>query len=303
MSGYKNFGWFIIILLSVILPLNGFVSLKIIPCAREQSMGGVGASSAIGPQGMYFNPSITAGLQTFAVAMNYQKRFLDTYAQSIFIIRPLKSFNVGLGISIFNAGKVEVRPPYPTTEALGEINPIDFTAYLNISREIKADNKSFRFGISPRIYYSKIAEYDASGYGLDLGIFFAPMPNFSWGVSILDFGSEIKYYRTSDNLPTRLVGGFEYFLGWLSVKSFPNVKISTDLNYFIYERQANLNIGSEFDINRKFFMRAGYRLGSGSETYTLGLGVIAGKFRIDYAFIPYSLNLGVGHHLSLGMGY
>ncbi|MCS7258718.1 MAG: PorV/PorQ family protein [candidate division WOR-3 bacterium] len=284
-------------------PLNSFVSLKIVPSAREQSMGGVGNVSAIGPQGMYFNPSITAGLRSFALAINYQRRFLDTYAQSVFLIRSFKNFNVGFGLNTFNAGKIEVRPPWPTDEVFGEINPADFTFYFNISREIKVQDKTFRLGASPRLYYSKIGEYSASGYGIDLGMFFASIPNFNWGISLLDFGSEIRYYRIRDNLPTRLVGGVEYFLNLSRMKFLSNFKIGADFNYFVYERTSNLNIGGELNINKRLFIRAGYRINNKNEPYSFGLGVVAKKLRFDYAFIPYSLNLGIGHHLSIGLGY
>ena len=141
-----------------VVTYTGFSSLRIIPSARECAMGGAGVISAIGPSAMYYNPALTAALKSFAVNINYTKWFLDTYEQSVFLTRPLPYFNLGLGLVNFNAGELEYRPDHPTENPYGEFNPVDFNFYLNLSRSAA----KMAYGISARVYYEKIYEYDVS---------------------------------------------------------------------------------------------------------------------------------------------
>ncbi|MBS4016506.1 MAG: PorV/PorQ family protein [Candidatus Latescibacteria bacterium] len=277
--------------------------MKIIPSAREQAMGGAGVISALGPQSMYYNPALTSSLTSFAANFNYAKWFLDMYEQSVFLTRPFNNFSLGFGIVNFNAGQLEHRPDYPTEAIIGEFNPNDFTFYLNFSHKLVPEQGVIGLGASGRFYYSKILDATASAIGLDAGVFYQPVSNLRFGVSLLNWGTEMKYVSRKFSLPTRFLAGADYLIALNDKFTSPQVKLTADLSYLYYDKQLNLNSGLEIIISNNYFIRTGYRLNDPTNKFSAGFGLIVKNFRIEYAYTPYHLDLGTGHHLSLGLGY
>lgn len=288
--------FFIISILSFVNANNvSYSSLRIIPSARECAMGGAGVISAIGPSAMFYNPALTANLNTFALNINYAKWFFDSYEQSLFLFRPLPYFNLGLGIVNFNAGELEARPDQPTDEVYGTFNPSDFNFFVNLSR--RANKMSY--GLSGRFYYQKIYEYTATGYGADVGLTFNPLANFDLGVALTNFGTTMRFIREDFWLPTKFSLGITYKI------QNPKFKIQNclDLSYLFYDKKTELNAGIELSFTEKYFARAGYKLSELVNDYNFGFGLIVKQFRIEYAYSPYNLNIPSVHHFSLSLGY
>ena len=282
---------------------TGLASLQITPNARECGMAGAGISSAIGPSSMYYNPSLTGNLNSFAINLNYTKWFLDTYEQSLFLVKPLNIFNLGLGVVNFNAGKFDFRPDHPTDEPTGYYKPNDFNFYLNLSRAITKDNYHMSFGISGRYYYEKIYEYDATGIGADAGFTVKFPSRIQIGFSITNFGTTMKFIREDFWLPTKLSGSASYNIDFNSTNIKPRINFTTDLGYFIYDNKVNLNSGIELSMKDRYFIRTGYKFTQESNHLNFGFGLIIKNLRIEYAFSPYELNLSSTHHFSVSMGY
>jgi hypothetical protein len=262
-------------------------------------MGGAGVISAIGPSAMYFNPALTASLKSFAVNINYTKWFLDTYEQSLFITRPLPYFNLGLGIVNFNAGELEYRPDHPTDNPYGTFNPSDFNFFLNISRSAP----KIMYGISARLYYEKIYENTASGFGADAGLSFDALPNLQIGCTITNFGTTMRFIQEDFWLPTKFSAGFDYNINFRQNNSPLKLKVTSDLGYLFYDKKTELNSGLELSLKDKYFARAGYKSSEQTNHYNFGFGLIIKKFRIEYAYSPFNLNIGNVHHFSLSIGY
>ncbi len=294
---------FILFSSAIALNYSGFSSLKITPSARECAMGGTGVISGLGPQSMYYNPSLTSELKSFAVNINYAKWFLDMYEQSIFAVRPLPYFNLGLGIVSFNAGDLDFRPDYPTEDPNGYFNPNDFNFFLNISKMTTRGQSRAGFGISGRFFYQKIYEYTATGIGADAGLSLHLLPNFSFGFSIIDFGTSMKFIREDFSLPTKFLTGINYNINLKNISSAPKVKMTSDLGYLFYDKKLNLNCGAELSFSDKYFLRTGYKFGETINHYNLGFGLIVKSLRIEYAFSPNNLELSNTHHISLSLGY
>jgi hypothetical protein len=278
-----------------------FASLSIIPSARECAMGGAGAISAVGPAAMYYNPALTSTLSSFAININYTKWLIDTYEQSIFLVRPLPYFNLGLGMVNFNYGDIEYRPDYPTENSNGSFNPNDFNFYLNLSKTINNDNFSTSFGISGRYYYQKIYEYTATGIGTDIGLAFNFLPELQVGFSIVNFGTAMRFIREDFLLPTKFLAGVNYSID--KFISMPKIRITSDFGYLFNDKKVSLNSGLEMSIKDKYFLRTGYKFGDQNSHVNFGFGVIVKNFRIEYAFSPYDMEIGTAHHFSLSLGY
>lgn len=300
----KYFGFiFFILSFTAFANLSSFSSLKIIPSAREQAMGGAGVIAAIGPQAMYHNPALTSELNAFAINFNYNKWFLDTYEQSIFLVRPLRALNLGFGMVGFNAGPLELRPNFPTDEILGEFNPVDFNFYFNLSRKIGTANDAFSLGVSGRLYYSKIYDETATGYGFDAGISYHPIPDLRVGFAIVNFGTQMRYISEKFSVPRRFATGADYLIKLNHNPNSPTLKLTSDLSYLYYEEKFNSNSGLEFILSDKYFVRAGYKLSGQPSHITAGIGFIVKNLRVEYVLTPNQFDLGSNHHISLSLGY
>lgn len=288
------------ILLTSILTItfgdSGLASLKIVPGVREAGMANTGVASAQGPQAIYFNPAAISRYNNFMANLYYAKWFLDTHHQSLFVVRPLKIFNIGFGVVNFSYGEVENRDNKPTEEPIGYFNPQDYSFFLTLSRAL--DNRT-AIGVSGKFYYQKIFDKTTSAGGIDVGLKFDVMPKMALGFSIINFGSTMRYIREKFWLPTEAKAGASYNLP-LGNQSLIG---ALDLSYLPYDKKFSAGIGAEFALNNLLFLRAGVSPFSETGKISSGLGIKLNKFRLEYSFNPYTENLGATHRFSVGFGY
>jgi hypothetical protein len=291
----------IFILLTVILTLtfgdSGLASLKIVPGVREAGMANTGVASAQGPQAIYFNPAAISRYNKFQANLYYAKWLLDMHHQSLFVVRPMKIFNIGFGVVNFSYGNVENRDNKPTEEPIGYFNPQDYSFFLTLSRAL--DNRT-AIGVSGKFYYQKIFDKTTSGGGVDFGLkFFDVMPQMALGFSIINFGTTMRFIREKFWLPTEAKAGASYNLPLGN----QNLNGALDLSYFPYDKKFSAGIGVEFDLNDFLFLRGGVRPFSETDKISTGLGIKLSKFRLEYSFSPFTYDLGTTHRFSLGFGY
>ena len=67
------------------------------------------------------------------------------------------------------------------------------------------------------------------------------------------------------------------------------------------DNQLRVHWGAELLWIERIALRSGYQMGYDEKGLSAGLGVRQGRFRIDYAFVPYSSDLGTTHRISLGI--
>jgi hypothetical protein len=62
-----------------------------------------------------------------------------------------------------------------------------------------------------------------------------------------------------------------------------------------------VNMGLEYVVKERLFLRGGFVTGHDTRSWSLGLGVMRKNWRVDYAFLPISAGLGSGHRVALGI--
>lgn len=286
----------IFLLLSLAFGNSGLTSLKIAPGAREAGMASTGVASAQGPQAIYFNPALISSYHNFLLNLYYARWFFDMSHQAIFVMRPTKIFNIGLGVVNFSYGAIENRAENPTDEPLGYFNPQDYSFFLTLSRAL--DNRT-AIGASGKFYFQKILDKTVTSGGADVGLKFLVLPEMALGVSIINFGPTLRYSREKFWLPTEAKIGIGYDL------PLGNQQLSgaIDIGYFPYDKKISAGVGTEFVFNNSLFVRFGIRPFSETNKITTGLGFKLNNFRVEYSFAPYTYNLGTTHRFAIGIGY
>ncbi len=285
-----------ILLVSIAIGETGFGSLKIVPATREAGMAGTGVAAGQGPQSIYFNPASISRYNNFMANLYYAKWFLGTHHQSFFVVRPTKIFNIGLGVVNFSYGELQQRPDYPTDRPSGYFSPQDYSFFLTLSRAL--DHRT-AIGISGKFYYQKILDLSSSSGGIDIGMKFEALSDLTFGFSVINFGSTMSFLREKFWLPTQVKAGASYD------NPIQNHSLigALDVSYLPYDKKLKFDIGAEFGLNENLFIRAGLSPLSETNKISSGLGVKLNNFRLDYAFCPYTNDLGITHRFSIGFGY
>lgn len=289
---FVPFVFFLVI--SRLSALTGFASFKIGVSPREVAMGGAGVASGTGPTAIYWNPALSSfNTSDFGLNISYARFFTDMSHQSLFLTQTTKPINLGFGIVNFNYGKVEYREDRPTDDPIGYFTPMDFALFLNLSRSL---DPTTSLGISGKLYYSKLFDEVAQGIGADIGLLFKPKPNIKLGISVINFGQTLRFFREKVWLPTEGKVGFGYEL-------LKFLKVAGDFSYLFYTQDFRLNFGSEINLGKAIFLRFGLSPFTQANQYSLGFGIARKDFRFEYAFSPYNYNFGSVHRFGLGIGY
>lgn len=145
---------------------------------------------------------------------------------------------------------------------------------------------------------------NARGWGVDIGLHTKPISWFSWGLTVWDLISRLKWdTQRTEKLPLTYQTGvaFYYFKHRLILAS--------DLKGEAKETFTDWRLGAELWLGRALALRIGYdmKLGQGYEPGILTAGAgfsIKSKgvrYALDYAFLNQSGVLGAIHRLSLNL--
>jgi len=192
----------------------------------------------------------------------------------------------------FSVGSLERRDDAGFQE--GSFSPEDSAIGLGFSWTAGG----FLMGVTAKSVRSKIVS-SAGTYAADLGVMSPETNGRRWGVSASNVGGRLKYDAKDEDLPANFaLGGVQRF-GRHALAA--DIKFPRDNNaYFALGAEGGLAMGSLTG-----FGRVGYSTRSGAESGSLagasiGAGVKARFFSLDYAFAPFG-DLGSVHFLSLAL--
>ncbi|RKY89351.1 hypothetical protein DRQ09_01475 [candidate division KSB1 bacterium] len=249
--------------------------------ARAKSMGDAFVPVADDIFAIFYNPAGLPFLRYNSFSLSY--RFLSLDRKFSFIgyagrIGP----SGGISIGWINAGVKNIDERDFTGVITGKIDNSENGFYFSFANRIY---KNFSVGISGKILYNKLYSLTAKGFGLDFGILYSGLKNFSFGLQIKDVHS--RYTWNSESI---------YERGTISTDRFPaEFKFGASYLYL----PENLLLSVEFDKNEKtdwklkfggekkffdfLFIRSGYN--SSGITFGLGLKI---RYSGKISFINYS---------------
>ena len=66
--------------------------------------------------------------------------------------------------------------------------------------------------------------------------------------------------------------------------------------------EIHVNVGAEARLHEMFQLRSGYMVNYDTKNFTAGASFFYRKIIVDYAFVPYTSNLGTSHLFNLTFG-
>ncbi len=274
---------------------TGLSFLKIGAGARAVGMGEAFTALVDDASGTFWNPAGLARLQNSELVFTHNE-WLQGITNECFSL----GFNIGknvFGLSFMSntVGGIERRVK-PTAEPLGIVNAHDVMFGLSYARFLNPD---LTIGATAKFLYEKIYVESSSGVAIDLGLqYHTKINGLRAGFVLQNFGYMTKLKEESVQLPQTLRIGVAYLLPFQLLQG--GIVLATDW-VKILESTSHLNIGLEYLFKGFFALRFGYQTGFDEKGIQGGFGIALKKYRLDYAFVPFTSELGNSHRISFGM--
>jgi hypothetical protein len=154
------------------------------------------------------------------------------------------------------------------------------------SNDVKIDAYNARFeqylGLSAKYIHSTLLEeYSASAFALDAGwLVKEPDLGFSFGASLANYGSGLKYLKDSNPLPSIARLGLSWQGDTIRDHS---ILLSLEGDFYTGEKLSSLRTGMEYNFEKMFNFRLGYKAREDNSGPTMGIGAHHQGFAVDLA--------------------
>ncbi len=239
---------------------------------------------------LWWNPGSAGWLEHSEAFISYHEWFMDirdVYGGLAYATR-MGVFGLGLvysgtsGIEGWDANNEE-------TTLFGQTSGI-----VNFTYSRKA-GRTATVGLNFKGLYDRIADETGFGFGIDLGANILVASKIRIAGVVKDIGTSMKYGSTSASLPMSLRAGIAY-------SPLKDINVLLDGEYLRFAKP-NVHFGIEYWVKEIVALRAGLKTkpNEGLQSYyTAGLGIKYQQFFLDYAFVPYSSELGMTHRVLVG---
>jgi hypothetical protein len=271
---------------------QGAVSLKFPTTPFVAATGESFVADPTALQSILINPANIASRENYGVLFSHTEWIQDIRTECLSIAAPFSFGSLSLTIENTSVDGLELRAiPGP---AIGTFNTQ--SAFFQLSYGVEL-TQNIRIGIAPKYLYEKIFVDEATGYGMDAGVLYTPpMDGLSLGCSLTNMGSLAAFRNERIDLPTqiRLGGTYAFNLDKMifRVATAFSSELGTVTNHY--------SIGGEASYDRTITVRFGYQTGIDTRGFSAGMGIRYSLVTIDYAYVPFSLQVGNSHLISIG---
>ncbi|HPG31548.1 MAG TPA: PorV/PorQ family protein [bacterium] len=242
--------------------------------AKPVSLGGAYTAAAEDVYGLYWNPAGIAFLNKSELTIQHNEWIEDvTYDFAGYAAKIIDKNYIGIAVYHLSSGDIEGRDLLGNKS--GDYKSTD--SAMSLTWTLKPENK-FALGFTGKYIKQKIDDSSASSIAADAGIKILCSEEFSFGISLLNFGQKLKFESQENKLPFTMRSGVSY--------KNQSLLLSLDV-VKVRDEDASVSFGAELNYDRMLYIRAGYN--SYDEDFDkdiyCGLGLNLYKFNFDYAYI------------------
>jgi len=272
---------------------DGLAMMKVESGARPAGMGGAFTAVAGTPDAMPYNPAGTFGVEDFAVSLghtSYWENVRFETGHAVFRLSPRVSLHGGVRFAAID--ELEQRNYVPSEEPLSLFDAHDISFKGGLAVRI---NPRLRAGFAIGWMVEKIDAWRGSSFAMDYGLQYVPTDRLTVGAAVTNLGSDMTLTRNAGDssrpieLPTTWRAGAAY--------EYERYRGALDMVYL--DEEAHAHIGAEAQVHELFQVRAGYMSGYDVKNITAGASFSRRNLAVDYAFVPYTKNLGATHMFNL----
>jgi hypothetical protein len=282
-----------VVLINVLLPLkshatDGLALLKNDHSARAAGMGAAFVSIGGDPNAVYYNPAIAATFDHFTASFGHTFFWENIRLESGYIASDLASrFHVHGGIRYAAVSDIEARIS-PSSEPLTVFEAYDASIKTGLAYRM---NDRVAAGIGAGWFLEKIEGWRGWAFNVDLGILVHATENLDLGASATNLGGDFRLEKTGLVSSRDIALPATYRVGG----SYRYRHVLGAIDGVILDDKFHVHTGVEAHPHELFMLRTGYMLNYDSRSFSAGASFLHRNMQIDYAFVPYSDNLGSSH--------
>ena len=220
-----------------------------------------------------------------SVAFNHQASIQNIRQNHLHLTQARGRGTWGLSAQLWQANDL-VRRTGPSAEPLGHFGVYEGAVGLSYARQMVRT----RLGLQLKFIRQSIFTQNASGLAADLGLLCDVSARLRLGATVRNLGRMNHLDQRETDLPLEARLGAAY-IG------------RTDVLVAVEAQKARgsdlaLHLGGEYRAGEHLRLRAGYQT-TENRSLSAGLGLVAERWVIDYAYLPFGSGLGDAHWLSL----
>jgi hypothetical protein len=276
---------------------TGLSFLKLGAGSRAVGLGEAYTAIANDASSTYWNPAGLTNLSGTELMFTHNKWLQDITNE--FAALGFGSGKNAFGVSFMSnsIGGIE-RRVIASTEPLDVLTAHDIMFGLSYARGF---GENLSAGATVKYIYQKMYIESASGMAIDVGLQYkTPLEGLKTGAVFQNFGFMSKLREESTKLPQTIRLGFAYEIPFQIL----NGKFLLAADWMkILESTSHLNFGFEYNFIKYFALRFGYQTGFEDKGIQGGFGVSFNRYRLDYAYVPFTSDLGNSHRISFGINF
>lgn len=272
---------------------TGFGFLGLPYSARNAALAEASVADHSNRLSALLNPALLHGMPDFTVSISHQQWIQDVTSDLLQASLGLSFGSIGLTVASTTIAGIEIRtvpgPPEGTFHARSAL--VGITLALPVQTDLTA-------GITIQHVYEKIYVDEATGALFDVGFLYAtPVEGITAGISLQHAGFAGRLQERRPRLPVTLRGGLAHRLdsGGFTVRTV--IAVSTEAD----QSDLRLHGGVEGMYAGVAGIRFGYQTGFATRGFSAGFGIHYSNFAVDYGFVPFSLGVGSGHLITIGV--
>lgn len=235
-----------------------------------------------------YNPAGLVGATKFTLAFSHNSFFQDTRGEYFAAVVPRGQWAFGARLGYIGTSDIPRRTG-PSQDPLGYYDAASGVFQGAVARIV---DDRLSIGLSAAFVLEHIESETAHSGILGVGARYRAHQNAYIGISFVNVGPKAKFDQQEFSMPNQVRMGGAWSRDRLSVRGELLAAEDENLHW---------HFGSEFSPDPRLALRAGMRLGYDTQTFSAGAGLRTADQRIgvDYAFAPYSDDLGSTHRFGL----
>ncbi len=267
---------------------GAFSFLKIDPGARAAALGGTGLLNS-GNLAVFTNPALLASMDTGYLSAGHNQWLGDATQNFLSWSFNLNRVKCALGTRFLYVGNLEMRET-ATSEPITTFSAwdISFHAAAGIRLGI------FDLGLGIKLLREKIWLESATGIAFDAGVVIHPLTGLDLSAALQHLGPSVTMVEDDFRLPATWRLGGRYSFDF----PFGDAAVSAEIGKPL-DNTLSAGSGIEYTPQKWLKLRFGMRFLDDSRDFTSGIGLSAGSWTLDYAFVPTDYSLGTVHRFTL----
>jgi opacity protein-like surface antigen len=265
--------------------------------ARPAALGGAFVATQLDPTAFMWNPAALAWLTEPVLSATHFSSIVDTNFEHAALVQPVNIRNTrgGMGVSMQFSRTDDFEEIDLAGNPVGKVENFDLVGMVGYGFRVK---KNFGLGVNVKGFGSRLAEFEARGFAVDVGVQFKIHRRWQLGIAFNDLGVQQAFSEESDPLPTLLRIGVQTIL--LDSPEGLILGMAEVNRPWTTQNGITAGLGVEYWYQDSLAFRVGYRAGELLGNLTLGLGYRWSGLDLDYAYVPLG-DLGITHRFSMGV--